>query len=308
VGKAELARVFAMALCCPERSADDPAEPCGACRSCRAVARGGHPDVEMFSLETQAALAEKPGRGRNLSIETVRRLRSAAALLPVLGNRRILIVEDAETLLEPAQQALLKILEEPPPAVTLLLLADEPEALLPTVRSRCQEVAVRPLSEAAVARALVARGVASESAAEIAALSLGRPAWALAAAADRKLLNSRRVAWQEARDWIDASPYERLATAFKLGDQFPKRRENVFEAVRAVVAILRQAMIAAASDEGEGRAAPPEATGATVPASAWSRAVAAAMQCLSNLDGNVRPRLALEAMVLAWPNLEQRSR
>src|SRR5215204_4679347 len=154
VGKAATARAFAQTLCCTDTERSDRGTPCGLCRACRNVQRGAHPDVETFSLETQAMVADKPGRASTLTIDTVRRLRTSGALFPLESNRRILIVDDAETLLEPAQQALLKTLEEPPQGVTLILLVDEPEALLETVRSRCQEVAVRPVSEAAVARAL----------------------------------------------------------------------------------------------------------------------------------------------------------
>ena len=142
------------------RSARTDPSACGLCRACRNVQRGAHPDVETFSLETQAKLADKPGRGSTLTIDTIRRLRSSGAMFPLESDRRILIVDDAETLLEPAQQALLKTLEEPPKSVTLMLLADEPEALLETVRSRCQEIPLRPIPQAAVTQTLLSRGVA----------------------------------------------------------------------------------------------------------------------------------------------------
>src|SRR3954468_1428500 len=159
VGKAAIARAFAQTLCCTDVERPDRGVPCGVCRACRNVQRGAHPDVETFSLDSQAMVADKPGRASTLTIETVRRLRSSGALFPLESDRRILIVDDAETLLEPAQQALLKTLEEPPQAVTLMLLADEPEALLETIRSRCQEVALRPIPKAAVAQALLRRGM-----------------------------------------------------------------------------------------------------------------------------------------------------
>ena len=160
VGKAATARAFAQALCCTNEERADPSSPCGLCRACRNVQRGAHPDVETFSLDTQAMLADKPGRASTLTIDTVRRLRSYGALFPLESDRRILIVDDAETMLEPAQQALLKTLEEPPQGVTLMLLADEPEALLETVRSRCQEVPLRPIPQAAVVESLLRRGIA----------------------------------------------------------------------------------------------------------------------------------------------------
>jgi DNA polymerase III subunit delta' len=302
VGKSALALAFAKAVCCPHRGPGPDAEPCGTCASCRAIDRGGHPDIANFSLATQAALADKPARGANLSIETVRRLRSSASLLPYQSDRRIAIVEDAETMLEPAQQALLKILEEPPPAVTILLLADEPESLLSTVRSRCQDVRVRPVSEDRVRQALVEQGVEERAASEIAALSMGRPGWAVAAVADSKLLQARREAWEAAAEWVEAAPYERLVTAFRLGDQFTKRRVGVIGTVQAAIAILRGQMLAGVRGNGEGFDGGAE-QGSPL---ALGRAIAASLQCLADLEANVRPRLALEAMVLSWPNPEYR--
>src|SRR5215217_4478542 len=188
VGKAVAAQAFAQALCCTKEDREDRSAACGSCRACRNVLRGAHPDVETFSLETQAKLADKPGGGSTLTIDTIRRLRSSGAMFPLESDRRILIVDDAETLLEPAQQALLKTLEEPPKSVMLILLADEPETLLETVRSRCQEVRLRQIPQAAVAQALLRRGVASTLATEVAMLSRGCAGWALAAVADKNLL------------------------------------------------------------------------------------------------------------------------
>jgi DNA polymerase-3 subunit delta' len=297
-GKACLARTFAQAVCCTAVAREDPSDPCGICRACRNVQRGAHPDVEVFDLATQASLADKPGRGANLSIDSMRRLRASAALLPLESARRVLIVDDAETLLEPAQQALLKLLEEPPRFVTILLLVDEPETLLATVRSRCQQIAVRPVPEVAILNALVARGVDGNNAAEIAALSRGCAAWAVAAAADGALLSARRTERDAAADWITAAQYARLVTAYTLGEQFAKRRGEVISIVQAAVQIFRERMIHAAG------AVEQAADGPTPPVYALSAAVAASLQCLSDLEANVRPKLALEAMVLAWPNLE----
>jgi DNA polymerase III delta' subunit len=304
VGKAAVACAFAQTICCANKGRPDQSVPCGACRACRNIQRGVHPDVETFSLDSQAMLADKPGRGSNLTIDTVRRLRSSGALFPLESDRRILIVDDAETLLEPAQQALLKTLEEPPQGVTLILLADEPESLLETVRSRCQEIQLRPVSQAAVAQTLLSRGVAERLATEIAVLSRGCAGWALAAVADEKLLQARRDERVSAARWIASPRYEQLVTAFTLGDGFNKRRAEVIGIVQAAIELLREEMIAAAQFlENE-----PEEAGRGAPAASTGRAIVASLQCLSDLDSNVRPRLALEAMVEAWPNSELRAR
>ncbi len=303
VGKAALALAFGQAVACTEKGAD-PSLPCGTCRACRNVALGAHPDIEWFDLDRQAALAEKPARGANLSIETVRRLRASASLLPLESRRRLLIVDDAETMHEPAQQALLKVLEEPPPAVTLVLLADEPEVLLETVRSRCQAVLVRPVPESVIERELVGRDVDIVLAGEIAALSRGRPSWANEAARDPRLLKARRDERDAAVSWLVSTRYDRLVTAFRLGEQFGKKRTEVIGVVQAATQLLREAMIETALGQS-----PAGTNGAVFSESGVSidhlgRAAAASLQCLADLDANVRPRLALEAMVLAWPNSE----
>ncbi len=305
VGKAALARAFSQSLCCTTVDRDDLSQPCGDCRACRNVLRGAHPDVEYFDLKTQSALSEKPSSRATLSIDTVRRLRSTAALLPLEALRRVLIVDDAEAMLEPAQQALLKTLEEPPPTVTLLLLADEPEALLETVRSRCQQIVLRPRAESDVTTMLVDRGVESTLAHEISVLSRGCPAWALDAASDVTVLQARRSDRDFAASWIASSPYDRLVTAYKLGEQFQKRRFEVLGVVLGAVQILREEMLQATSDVPALTAASPNAISGSA-ALLMSQAVAASLQCLGDLESNVRPRLALEAMVMQWPNLEHR--
>ena len=304
VGKAAAARAFAQALCCTNAQRSDRAAPFGRCRACRNVLRGAHPDVETFSLDSQAIMADKPGRGSTLTIDTVRRLRSSAALFPLESDRRTLIVDDAETMLEPAQQALLKTLEEPPQGITLIVLADEPEALLETIRSRCQEIPLRPIPQTAVAQTLRGRGVTDDLATEVANLSRGCAGWALAAVADKKLLQARRDERAAAARWIASPRYEQVVTAFTLGDQYSKRRSEVVGIVQAAIELLREEMIAAAQALGNPRAS----GGGTTPARVYSHAIDAALRCLSDLDSNVRPRLALEAMVVAWPTPETRDR
>ncbi|MFN8591421.1 MAG: AAA family ATPase [Thermomicrobiales bacterium] len=304
IGKAAIARAFAQALCCLRPDPGDPSLPCGQCRSCLTLMRGGHPDVVVMDIASQAVLAEKPSRATTLNIDSIRRLRSEATLLPVAGDRRVFIIDDAETMQEPAQQAMLKILEEPPQSVTLILVSDEIESLLPTVRSRCQEIAVRLLPQHAIATVLTRRGISPPIANEIAALSMGRPGWALAAAADPAMLQARRDEWRDAITWISASPYDRLVTAFRLGEQFGKRPSMVFGMLGTVAAAFRQAMLSAAGkdcrfDVSELSGPLVEMKGTPL---AFGQAIEATMRCLTDLEANVRPRLALEAMVLAWPN------
>ncbi|HEY8600272.1 MAG TPA: hypothetical protein VIL85_17680, partial [Thermomicrobiales bacterium] len=119
-GRGTLARLFAQTLNCETPAADGsaPLAPCGLCRSCRKITRGTHPDVRIVGLASQEA--EGPARGRretkntSLTIDTIRALSSDLSLRPMEGRWRVAIVEDAETMQEPAANAFLKTLEEPP--------------------------------------------------------------------------------------------------------------------------------------------------------------------------------------------------
>jgi DNA polymerase-3 subunit delta' len=182
VGRGTLARWFAQALLCQV----EEGAPCGVCGSCRKVAAGNHPDLRMLNLGVQ------PGGRRTLGIEGVREMRAGMAERPFAGRRKVYLIEDAETMTVEAANAFLKTLEEPPPFVVLLLVALSDHMLLPTIVSRCQLVPLRTLSRPEVRQALVERwGVEEERAGLLAALSHGRPGWAIQAVQDPALLQQR---------------------------------------------------------------------------------------------------------------------
>lgn len=82
-----------------------------------------------------------------LSVDTIRKARADAYSKPYASERRVFLIPEADGMLAPAQNALLKILEEPPSYVVFILLAENENLLLPTIRSRCVRVAFAPLSE-----------------------------------------------------------------------------------------------------------------------------------------------------------------
>ncbi len=182
VGKGTVARWFARALLC---EADEGA-PCERCDSCRKTAAGVHPDLRTLNLEVQ------PGGRRTLGIAVVREMRAGMAERPFAGRRKVYRIEDAEAMTVEAANALLKTLEEPPPFVVFLLVALSEAMLPPTIVSRCQVVPLRPASQAEVRQALVERwGVDEERAGLLAALSRGRPGWAIQAVEYPGLLQRR---------------------------------------------------------------------------------------------------------------------
>jgi DNA polymerase-3 subunit delta' len=126
IGKRETAIALAQELNCPA-TGDPAAAACGSCAVCTRIARGVHPDV----------LIVEPGDSGSIKIEQVRDLIERAAYRPFEGKRRVVIIDEADTLMAAAQNALLKTLEEPPSSSMFVLVTSRPDALLGTLRSRC---------------------------------------------------------------------------------------------------------------------------------------------------------------------------
>lgn len=123
-GGSEGLRVLAAAKLC--LSARD-GSPCLACPACRKVMQGAHPDVTELDM----------GPGKEITVDRVRELRADAFVRPFESERKVYLIFHAENLNVHAQNALLKLLEEPPPYASFFLQVSNAASLLPTVRSRC---------------------------------------------------------------------------------------------------------------------------------------------------------------------------
>lgn len=109
------------------------AKPCGLCRDCRKAAAGIHPDI----LVTVRQKDDKGKEKREIYVEQVRDIVASAVILPNEAEKKVYVIRDAGTMNAAAQNALLKILEEPPAFDAFILIADNAGQLLETVRSRC---------------------------------------------------------------------------------------------------------------------------------------------------------------------------
>ncbi|MBL9078548.1 MAG: hypothetical protein JNL08_13645 [Planctomycetes bacterium] len=155
-GKSTVVRWLAAALSCPSELDTD--EPCGMCRVCSRIASGGHPDVHVVDRARDEDDRKEHGKSFHvIKVGQVRQAQEALLRHAVEGRARVVCIFDADAMEEPAQNALLKTLEEPGPATFLLLEASRPEQLLPTVRSRVQRLRVLPLAEAMLRRELQQR-------------------------------------------------------------------------------------------------------------------------------------------------------
>src|SRR6185503_5742816 len=184
IGKRRTAMAMAEALNClaPRKTGTFETDACGECASCRRIARMVHADVVVL----------EPGETGTIKTDAVRDVIDRANYRPFEGRRRAVIVDDADALMEPAQNALLKTLEEPPQASVFILVSSMPDSLLPTVRSRCRPLRFGDLTPAEVAAVLVRDHEYDESDAKAAAADAGGSVG--------RALEAREVDLAEARD------------------------------------------------------------------------------------------------------------
>lgn len=168
IGKRSLALAFTAWLQCADRTTD----ACASCPSCKQLAALTHPDVRIVSV---------PDGKKDIGVDHARDLKRWMSLRSARDRTKVALLLDAEMLTVAAQNALLKTLEEPPSGSMLILVSNNADALLPTVRSRCQRIAIRPLPEKAVEEVLSQRlAIPAPLAGELAALAEGSPGRALA--------------------------------------------------------------------------------------------------------------------------------
>ncbi|MBO4692823.1 MAG: DNA polymerase III subunit delta' [Clostridia bacterium] len=122
-GKSELARFICKGIICRKNN-----RPCGDCSGCRHFESGNHPDVLLVS----------PAKERKtVSVNQIREIIADAAILPQESDRKVFIIDPADIITPQAQNALLKVLEEPPESVVFILTAVSKNNLLSTIVSRC---------------------------------------------------------------------------------------------------------------------------------------------------------------------------
>ena len=178
-GKRLIANTFAKALQC-----EGTHHPCDSCKSCHAFNHGNHPDVIYF---------QPLKNGKTYTIEDVReQLLETVDLKPFQYEKKIYIIEKADTLNIQSQNALLKTLEEPPAHAVFLLLAERAEAFLPTILSRVVVMKIRPLSAETVAEYLMQAGHTAEESHILSAYAQGRIGQALELVADEGFREMRQ--------------------------------------------------------------------------------------------------------------------
>ncbi len=291
VGKRTLATAFAAALLC-ERP-EPGLSACGRCAQCLLRLAGNHPD-----------LLELPREGK-LSIDQIRGLKRVLSLGRHSAEVRVGVIPEAERLAGPAQNALLKVLEEPPPQTVLLLSATTPEALLPTTVSRCQQVRLGIPAASELRQRLTdwqegGAGQPSVASLESAiSASAGRPGLAIRLLQDPERL-AERHAWAEQLVELAAAPVTtRLSAAKQLADD-----PNLPEVLEWWLQLHREALVAEhaspAGDDAHGKGEQDQAAqgGASPPVVALAR-----QYTVAQLTANMRALVAARRRLGYNPNV-----
>jgi len=296
IGKHALALNLAQALLCESPAPDNLA--CGECPSCRYAIAGQHPDLMRLEL-----LMIDPDEGALKAVETIGidRVRALTDFVQLTSHRqraKVAVIAPADRMNVAAANALLKTLEEPPPGTYLILVADQPGRLPPTILSRCRKLAA-PLAAPDDARAwLAAQGIRQPDLAL--AQAAGAPLAALAHA-DPGVMAERR-AWVDALVLPERLSVQALAARIDAGGR-EERKARLAHALEWLIAWTADlARVAAGGTARQNPDAAPAlgrlaAQVAPVPLFRYHRAL---LRQRAMIAHPLQPRLVVEALLIDY--------
>jgi len=292
LGRRTLALRFAQALNCP--TPVDAGIPCGECRDCKQIETMQHADLTIIQAESE---------GGTLKVDQIRETRRSLTLKPYQANYRVALFLRFQEANDNAANALLKTLEEAPSYAVLILTADNPEQLLPTIVSRCEVLRLRPLKIESVQSALENRGVETNLAKLIAHISGGRFGYALRLIENEALLEKREERLNDLQSLISASRVEKFAYADKLA----RDKESMRQAVLIWLSYWRDVMLRSAQAEtplvNVDRNVEIEDLAGRLNLSIARRAVSDFEDVLEKMERNVNSRLLAEVLLLDLPKV-----
>ena len=142
VGSYEASQLFAHTLVCGMKQS----APCRNCPPCLMALSGTHPDIKVIDYEPKK---------KNISVDQIRNLITDAYVKPFENQKKVYILRHGDDITPQAQNALLKILEEPPEYVVFIILTENVNSLLPTIRSRCCYIKFSPVSDELIKKQLI---------------------------------------------------------------------------------------------------------------------------------------------------------
>jgi DNA polymerase III subunit delta' len=292
LGRRTLALRFAQALNC--QSPVDKGIPCGECRDCRQIAAMQHPDLTVTQAENE---------GGTLKVDQIREVRRTLTLKPYTAKYRVALFLRFQETNDSAANALLKTLEEAPSYAVLILTADNPEQLLPTIVSRCEVLRLRPLRVAEVQMALEDKGFETNQAKWIAHISGGRFGRALHLLGSPSLLEERDERLNDLHGLIAASRVEKFAYA----DRLSKDKETMRQVVLIWLSYWRDVMLRAAQADtplvNMDRNLEIEEVARRMDLASARSVVSGLENILESMDRNVNTRLLAEVLLLDLPSI-----
>lgn len=292
VGRRTLALRFAQALNCAQTV--ESGVPCGKCRDCKQIEAMQHPDLTIIKADCE---------GGTLKVDQVREARRSLTLKPYQSKYRVAIFLRFQEANDNAANALLKVLEEAPSYAVLILTADSPEGLLPTIASRCEVLRLRPVPVEIAGALLKERGADDESARLISHISGGRPGYALRLMQDQSALEFRREKLADLQTLLPATRVEKFSYAEKLS----KDKDVMRRALLLWASFWRDVLLrvggASTPIANADRAQEIEFLAGLVSLSEVRRVVSDLEKALARMDANVNARLLAEALLLDWPKV-----
>lgn len=296
VGRRTLALRFAQALNCLNPPV--PGEPCGTCKTCQQIERMQYTDLTIIQAEKE---------GGTLKVEQIRALRQSISLKPYQGKYRVVLFLRFQEANASATNALLKTLEEAPAHAILLLTADTPEQLPPTIPSRCEILRLRPLPVEMVEMFLKEQGADETAAHLLAHVSGGRPGYALRLMRDKDALDFRARRLVEIQKLLNSTRRERFAYAEKLTDRKYQERERFRETLLLWLAFWRDVLMGVAGSDAPlvnvDLCSEIEAMASRLSLTEARQLVNAVEGAVDRLDRNVNSRLLAEILLLDWPRI-----
>ena len=296
LGRRTLALRFAQALNCPNPVA--PGEPCGKCKTCQQIERMQYADLAIIQAEKE---------GGTLRVEQIRSLRQSLSLKPYQGKYRVALFLRFQEANANASNALLKTLEEAPAYVVLVLTADTPEQLLPTIVSRCEVLRLRPLPVEIVESYLKESGADETASHLLAHVSGGRPGYALRLMQDKDELDFRATRLADLQKLLKSTRRERFSYAEKLTERKYEARERFRDTLLLWLAFWRDVLLRAAKSDAPlanvDYTTEVESLAARLSLPQARQLVNAAEGAVDRLERNVNARLLAEVLLLDWPKI-----
>ena len=296
-GRRTIALQFAQALNCSEPPA--PGEFCGKCRNCRQIAAQQHPDLIVTETETAGTI---------LKIDEIRDLQHTLSLAPYESRWRIGLLLRFDEANQNAQNALLKILEEPPENVKLLLTADSENSLLPTITSRCEVMHLFPANLALLASYLTDRYQVESKAAESAAhLSAGRVGFAISLLKEPEKAEQMNRTAAECLEMFSQNTRERFRYASNFKDF--KKRTELREVLHVWQSVMRDLLLLSTGGKLTAQSltfidlcSESASVAAKYSTEQFRELIRHLNRSLEYLDANVSPQLLLEELLLNFPS------